>query len=180
MYKTTREEASKLLNLSTRSIDRYIKSWKLRSKKDWKLVYIHQDDIDNFLWNWASKQEIITSKEISIEKNISNEEKSILNNIYEDLKLQIKQKDEEIKILSLELWKTQEIIKNSISIIEFKKSQFLLEESKVSLSSQLDSIKKEIEEKDISLKQERKLNIFLITITIIIFVLLIVLWIIKI
>jgi predicted site-specific integrase-resolvase len=34
MYKLTRKEASELLNMSTRSIDRYIKSGKIRIKKD--------------------------------------------------------------------------------------------------------------------------------------------------
>ena len=64
MYKLTREEASNLLNISTRSIDRYIRSWKLRAKKDWKIVYIHQDDVDNFLWWNTSKQEILTKDEV--------------------------------------------------------------------------------------------------------------------
>jgi excisionase family DNA binding protein len=34
MYKLTRKEAADLLNISTRSIDRYIKSGKIRTKKD--------------------------------------------------------------------------------------------------------------------------------------------------
>lgn len=59
MYKITREEAAIKLNISTRSIDRYIRAWKLRSKKEWKIVYINEDDINNFLWIWTKKQEII-------------------------------------------------------------------------------------------------------------------------
>lgn len=59
MYQVTREEASSMLNLSTRSIDRYIRSGKLRSKKEGKIVYIHQEDIDNFLGKGPAKIEIL-------------------------------------------------------------------------------------------------------------------------
>lgn len=59
MYKLTRQEAAEELNISTRSIDRYIKSWKLRAKKQWKIVYIHSQDIENMLWKWKTKQEVI-------------------------------------------------------------------------------------------------------------------------
>jgi excisionase family DNA binding protein len=40
MYKYTRQEAADMLGISTRSVDRYIKSGKLRSKKDGKIVYV--------------------------------------------------------------------------------------------------------------------------------------------
>jgi excisionase family DNA binding protein len=40
MYKYTRQEAAELLGISTRSVDRYIKAGKLRSKKDGKIVYL--------------------------------------------------------------------------------------------------------------------------------------------
>ena len=45
MYKLTRKEAAELLNISTRSIDRYIKSGKIRTKKDWKVVCVNDEDI---------------------------------------------------------------------------------------------------------------------------------------
>jgi excisionase family DNA binding protein len=40
MYKYTRQEAAEMLNISTRSVDRYIKSGKLRSKKEGKIVFV--------------------------------------------------------------------------------------------------------------------------------------------
>jgi hypothetical protein len=74
----------------------------------------------------------------------------------------------------------EEILKNSISIVEFKKTQFLLEESKNSLNSELENLKKELQTKDSNLKEEKKLNYILILVSILLFIVLIVVWIIKI
>lgn len=186
MYNITREDASIKLNLSTRSIDRYIKSWKLRSKKDWKIVYIHQDDINNFLWLWEKKQVIIENKQEAMEKHPINE-KSLSNNknndfwiIFDKLKFEIKIKDDEIKELNKQIWKMEEVVKNSISLIEFKKNQFLLEESKNSLTSDISNLKKEIESKEKVLKEEKKLTLILIITTIILFIWLVIIFLIKI
>jgi cytoskeletal protein RodZ len=74
----------------------------------------------------------------------------------------------------------EEIVKNSISMLEFKKTQFLLEESKNSLNSDLENTKKELENKKIQLKEEKKLNYILIITTIILFIVLVLIWTIKI
>lgn len=180
MYKITRNKAAIMLNISTRSIDRYIRNWKLRSKKNGKIVYINEDDINNFLWIWNKKQEIITW---TIWKNkIANVIKDDINIsiIFDKLKDEINIKDEKIKVLSVQIWKMEEIIKNSISMIEFKKSQFLLEESKSNLISKLDIIKKDLDNKNFELQEEKKLNYILISLTIIIFIILIIIWFIKI
>lgn len=185
MYKITREEAANLLNISTRSVDRYIRAWKLRSKKDWKIVYIHQEDINNFLWIWEKKQEVIVStpKKEEIVSNASTnlvKENTNFLAIFENLRQEIRQKDEEIKQMSVKVWKMEEVVKNSISMIEFKKTQFLLEESKNSLSNELDSSKKELEKKSIELKEEKKLNYILTIILLILFIILVTIWLVKI
>ncbi|MBW7954413.1 helix-turn-helix domain-containing protein [Candidatus Gracilibacteria bacterium] len=186
MYNITREEASLKLNLSTRSIDRYIKSGKLRSKKDGKIVYIHQDDIDNFLGLGEKKQVIIEDK-INLMENQTINEKSLSNNknndfgvIFDKLKFEIKIKDDEIKELNKQIGKMEEVVKNSISLIEFKKNQFLLEESKNSLTSDVSNLKKEIEYSEKKLKEEKKLTLILIITTIILFLGLVIVFLVKI
>lgn len=189
MYKITREEAANMLGISTRSIDRYIKSWKLRSKKEWKIVYINEEDINNFLWIWNKKQEVIiwdvnvvkeSHEEVVVNKSLSKNIDNSFWEIFDKMRFEIKLKDEEIKDLSMKIWKMEEIVKNSISMIEFKKTQFLLEESKNSLNSDLENTKKELENKSQALKEEKKLNYILIIITVILFVVLVMIWVIKI
>ncbi len=187
MYKITREQASEELNMSTRSIDRYIRSGKLRSKKEWKIVYIHQSDIEKLQWK-NSHQEIIV-KDKNIKKTSSWFEKkeiipqshnSHLDQVYYDLKNELKEKDFEIKKLNIEIGKMQEIVKNSISLIDYKKSHFLLEESKSGLTIELEQIKKELEKKEGEIKEERKLNYIMITVTCILFFIILWIWFIKI
>jgi len=187
MYSKTREEARSLLGISTRSVDRYIRNSKLRSKKIWKIVYINENDINNFLWN--NKQEVILNNQISNIKEEIQETKAIsfekkenkdMLFIFESLKKEIKNKDEEIKDLSNKLGKMQELLSNSIPILDYKKEQFLIEESKTTLNSKITNLEKDLNLKDIILKTEKKNNYVLLWVIILLFILLFVLWFVKI
>ena len=185
MYKLTRQKAADKLNISTRSVDRYIKSWKLRSKKDWKIVYVHSSDIDNILGKWEKKQEVIIEnpKKNKESKDIvrNNDTASwTLNLIYKDLKKEIEKKDDIIRELSMRVWKTEEIAKNSISLMEYKKSQFLLEESKGYLNREIEDLEKDKEKLTNDLKYEKNSNILLIVFVIILLIIASIIWFIKI
>ncbi len=170
MYTLTRQEVADELWISTRSIDRYIKSWKLRSKKQWKIVYVNNKDVENLKSSWNNYQEVIVPKKKKMKEEIvikKNEKDSFwLESVYIDLREQIKEKDELIQKLSLSLWKSEEIIKNSISLIDYKKSQFLLEESKWYLSKEIESLQEEKEVLLKELKYEKSSNVILIIFTV--------------
>lgn len=69
IYSIGREDAAAQLGMSTRTIDRYIRKGKIRSRKVGKLVMLHKDDVDVLLNGGIQKDyEIIepeTKKEIS-------------------------------------------------------------------------------------------------------------------
>ncbi len=44
-YTFTRESAAERLQISTRTLDRHVKAGKIRSKKQGKVLYLHEDDI---------------------------------------------------------------------------------------------------------------------------------------
>lgn len=182
MYKHTRQEAADMLWISTRSIDRYVKSWKLRSKKDWKVVYINSSDLDNLISWWAVNQEVIVEKihsnnwferkpiySQSVQVDFPSTTKNALDEVYEDLRTEIKEKDLIIRELSVRVWRAEEIAKNSVSLIDFKKSQFLLEESKSSLTQSLLDLKNEKESLTWELKYQKTNNLILIISLIILF-----------
>lgn len=193
MYNLTREEASLILEISVRSVDRYIKSWKLRSKKDWKKVLINTEDVEilKSWWN-KNKQEIITpesnnksskispdinSKEIkNIEKVDNSNTNNALDNIYNDLKNEIDEKNNIITELSFKLWKLEEIAKNSITLAEHNKNQFLLEESKQEIEEQLSNKNKENIVLKKKFKDEKYANLILIIISLVLFVILAFVW----
>lgn len=173
MYKYTRQEAAEMLSISTRSVDRYIKAGKLRSKKDGKIVFVKWSDVELLIGWWKSTQEVIipksttTSTQTVATKEAHTESNTMLETVYTDMKSEIKQKDETILNLSQQLGRAEEIAKNSVSLIEFKKSQFLLEESKGYLNNEVDIIKTEKDKLETELKYEKTTNIILIVFVIV-------------
>lgn len=173
MYKHTRQEAADILWISTRSIDRYVKSWKLRAKKDGKIVYINSSDLENLSWESVNKQEVIVKetkvveprvipikKETSTE--ISTKNTSALDEIYLDLKKEIKDKDKIIWELSVRLWQAEEMVKNTVSLIDYKKSQFLLEESRSNLNQAIIDLESDKEDLEKELKYQKTNNIIML------------------
>lgn len=187
MYKLTRKEAADLLNISTRSVDRYIKSGKIRTKKDWKVVCVNEEDISRLKNNWDAIQEVILPSKK--ENNTNNDSDfvtdyipsdskslSVLDNIYDDLKKEIIKKDSVIQDLSIKLWRAEEMAKNSISLIEFKKSQFLLEEWKEFLSQEITDLKTEKNRLLKDLNYEKSTNSILMIFILILITLWIIIW----
>ncbi|MDD3793257.1 MAG: helix-turn-helix domain-containing protein [Candidatus Gracilibacteria bacterium] len=182
MYKHTRQEAADMLGISTRSIDRYVKAGKLRAKKDGKVVYINSSDLDNLNSSGSINQEIIVEKPITNtnfeRKPIYTESKEIefhgtfknaLDEVYEDLRNEIKEKDTIIRELSIRVGRAEEVAKNSVSLIDFKKSQFLLEESKTNLNQALVDLQSEKETITTELKYQKTNNLILLISLIVLF-----------
>lgn len=194
MYNLTRQDAADKLNISTRSIDRYIKSWKLRSKKDWKVVYVNTDDIENLAGSWEYQQEVIVEKKVNNYSNASFDNKDevktvslpddnvtwTLQTIYKDLKEEIQKKDQLIQNLAMRVWQAEEVAKNSVSLIDFKKSQYLLEESKEHLDKELSQLEKDKEILAKELKYEKTSNILLIIFVVILLAIAWTIWFMKI
>lgn len=193
MYKLTRQDAADKLNISTRSVDRYIKAGKLRSKKDWKVVYVNTDDIENIAWAWEYQHEVIIEKKVNNYSNMSNNEDEVkmvakpdenvsgtLQTIYKDLKEEIQKKDQLIQNLAMRVWQAEEVAKNSVSLIDFKKSQYLLEESKEHLDKELSQLEKDKEKLTKELKYEKTSNILLIIFVIVLLAIAWTIWFMKI
>ena len=187
MYTLTRQQVAEKLNISTRSVDRYIKSGKLRAKKEGKVVYINNNDVDNLNWKWNKNWEVImpnsnTQKDIENKNGVSIEtnQNIWLTEIYKDLKKEIEKKDEVIKELAIKVWRSEEIAKNSVSLIDFKKSQFLLEESKWHLSNKIVELKEKNERLKNDIKHEKITNILLIIFILILLTISWILWFTKI
>jgi len=189
VYNITRQQASEILWISTRSVDRYIKSWKIRAEKQWKVVMLNDEDIKNLSWESVKiKQKIIVSPEVeniekvvSIENNKSNSQWLVRKAEYEKIlatfdkmfngfREEIKEKDNKIQELSIELWRAREQKENSIDLMEYKKVQFLSEEAKKSLSNTLEKEKAEKEKLNKELKYEKTTNRLLIIFIVILFI----------
>ena len=171
MYNINRQQASSILNLSTRSIDRYIKSGKIRIKKEWKTILLNDDDVKNLNSNTKPVQDVISSMDVVSKKELVSSSGSDLvkkddydkilktfENIYSTFRSEIKEKDEKIEELSIKLWKALEQNNNKIDVMEYKKTQFLAEQSNKEFSKKLE---RELSEKQMlvgKLKYEKTTN----------------------
>jgi hypothetical protein len=93
------------------------------------------------------------------------------------MKKDIEKKDEIIQNLAHRVGKAEEIAKNSISINDFKKSQFLLEESKSVIASELDLAKKQKDTLQKKLNYEKQIKLLLLFLSIALFLTLFFVWI---
>lgn len=179
MYNLTRQQAADKLDISTRSIDRYIKAWKIRAKKIWKIVYVNENDINILTWETTNKQKIIINQEQNniqtINKEDFNQEEKVVvrkndydkiaasfEKVFTWLRQEIQKKDENIQNLSIKLGRMEEMLKNSVNIIDYKKSQFLLEESKNHLTKEMQDLEKQKQDLQKELKYEKTTNKLLI------------------
>jgi hypothetical protein len=108
------------------------------------------------------------------------EKNSSLHAIYEDLRNEIRKKDDVIQNLAIRLGQAEEIAKNSISMVEFKKSQFLLEESKGYLSQEVEVLKSDNQKLSKDLKYEKNTNTIMIFFLVALLALTGIIWFIKI
>ena len=76
-YWITRESAAKLLGISTRTIDRYIKSWKLSYKKVANKVLLAKEEIASLQEDYGAlhqeiSTEVVTQTELTTPKAVSS------------------------------------------------------------------------------------------------------------
>ena len=192
MYNIHRTEASEMLNISTRSLDRYIKSWKIRAKKTWKTVFINSEDIKNILWwnqdtakviitkagdfenkTWNTKEESTTG---IVKKSDYDKVSATFEKVFTSLRDDIKTKDEKIQELSIRLGRAEEVADSSISLVDHKKSQFLIEESKNYLNKEVSDVTNEKNKLSNELKYEKTTNKLLIAFVIILLIAVTIVW----
>ena len=170
-YTLTRQDAADLLEISVRSVDRYIKSWKIRSEKRWKSVYVNDNDVKNLHSNTEAtpiiidssnkkneeKKQQFSSKNISTKRDAENFDKitKTFENIYTDLRNQIEKKDKIIQEMSVEVGVSREQVRQSISVSEHNRSQMLLEESKTHIAKQMNNLSEEKKKLEKDLKDEK-------------------------
>ena len=196
MYNINRLEASEILWVSTRSIDRYIKSWKIRAEKKWKIILLNDSDIKTLSWAAPVKQKIIVTERIKsdiTELPVKTEQSNALvkkdeyekvlatfEKMFSGFREEIKDKDSKIQELAIKLWRAEEQKSNSVDMMEYKKVQFLSEETKKGLSNSLEKEKTEKEKTLKDLKYEKTTNKLLIAFIIILFIVAVTVFVIKI
>ena len=176
-----RYAAADSLAISTRTLDRYVKAGKIRSKKVGKKVFVHDGDLE-ILRNELGREVDDTARQEDVEilspkaedgeivffdeakKDTGFRRKPVLvdyQDLFEDAQKRIDEKDRVIRELSYRVGQAEAELKNSVSMIEFKKTSYLLEAAKTKGDEEKANAMKEVEAVTKRLESEKNITAIL-------------------
>jgi len=138
LYTATREEAANLLRVSTRTLDRYIRKGRLKSKvSPTRNILIHTEDLEKvaqslFLKKSArspkkrfskSQQKAKTVEVKTEEVKTENVEERVFRNLYEEANKDLKSKQEKLEAASFRVGQLEAQLKNSVPLLEHKQKE---------------------------------------------------------
>lgn len=180
-FSLDRYAAADSLAISTRTLDRYVKAGKLRSKKVGKKVFVHDGDLD-ILKNELGREVDDSARQEDVEfvkpkaedgeivffedakKDTGFRRKPVLvdyQDLFEDAQKRIDEKDRVIRELSYRVGQAEAELKNSVSMIEFKKTSYLLEAAKTKGDEEKAVAVKEVESIAKRLESEKTITAIL-------------------
>lgn len=150
VFTISREDASKMLGVSTRTVDRYIHSGKIRTKRDGKLIMLHKDDVTQVKGGWVQTDYEVLAPKPTLVPSIGYDPREAQNEILRTLETIIREKDALIQELTFKLGKLESDITNTVPKLEHKRAVIALEEANSSRMHDMEMIvqtKKEIEDR---------------------------------
>lgn len=186
-----RVDAAKRLGVSTRTIDRHIQAGRIRTRRIGKKMFLEEDDVEEVRLSDPSRREedyIVIMDDKNIESDLTLEWEILDRNhqtvlsrqnqmlpeflrLYDEAIANIAKKDDIIQDLSYRLGKSETELKNSIPLVEYKKTSFLLEsaKSKSDFDTETLSTKVQVLEKEISKRNSMILGITILFVLVIAF-----------
>ena len=128
----TRQDASSLLQVSLRTLDRYIRRKKIKTKREGKNLLILENDVLALIQDVPVEQEIYKdslgeslsdTREEKREYSLVSESATIIfKKLFEEAQRQIEKKEERIEMLNYKLGQMETKLKQSIPLLEHKQS----------------------------------------------------------
>lgn len=128
-YTTTRETASELLSVSTRTLDRYLKTGKLRSKSIKRKVFVHSDDLAKLSGRLRKKPKAkrrTVHADSAAEPAVTVEnapEEKVFRELYAEATTELKTKQEKLEAASFRVGQLETQLKNSVPLLEYKQKE---------------------------------------------------------
>lgn len=173
-YSITRESAASALWISTRTIDRYIKSWKLSYKKVANKVLLAKEEIDELkddfdVLHQEDSSEVVSTSNSWVTISNSSLERSVEEKV-DKFMLIIREKDAQIEdknktlfLLQQRIWELEEKLKTMVALPDYtrEKQEALIEKQK--LEEKIASLKEKI-------RAEKVKNIIFISISLLLII----------
>jgi len=136
LFTVTREDAADILAVSLRTLDRYLKKGKLKSKSDGRIVLIHSQSLADFTKKISvptkkspmkKKRKLLSRKEIpeaeTIEVSSGSVEEKVFRELYEEASKELRGKQEKLEAASFRVGQLEAQLKNSVPLLEHKKKE---------------------------------------------------------
>lgn len=164
-YNISREEASELLNISTRTLDRYIRRWKLSYRKVANRVLLAREELDKLKdeidvindvmhysevisnnWSsfsndedWNTQSHHLATSDIEDIKQVINSSFQGFLNVLKDKDTIINDKNNQIISMQWRIVELESRIRNSVALPDYtkEKENILLEKEKLSMENSL-------------------------------------------
>jgi excisionase family DNA binding protein len=159
-FTVDRRTASQLLNISERTLDRYIRSGRLDYKKIGRKVLLSEKALQK-LSNEMGQEEAITQVDI-VEKApkvettkmikvgdkdiFAKTENIVYKSLYEKATIEIEKKNDDLRMLNYKLGQIETQMKNTIPMIEFKKTEDSLSKIKQEHHLELEEKNRQLED----------------------------------
>lgn len=156
-----RNEASEILKVSTRTIDRYIRKYKIKPRKDGRKLLIKRTDlekvvgeklnqiIENKQKDLAKELKVDTPKKAEENKIVVRDikineikeknqklkvEQEIYKELYKEVKGELKEKQERLEAATYRVGQLEAQAKNMVPLLDFNQKERALEEAETAIS----------------------------------------------
>lgn len=138
VFTLTRDDASKMLGVSTRTVDRYIHSGKIRTKREGKVIMLHKEDVSQVKWGGVQTDYEVLAPKPTVVPSIGYDPREAQNEILRMLETVIRDKDQLIQELTFKLGRLESEMTNTVPRLEHKKAMIALEEANSSRLHDMD------------------------------------------
>ena len=169
-----RDEASTILKVSTRTLDRYIRKFRFKTRKDGRRVLIKREDVDKIIQDHigqfieqkrqhlenqigqtetAQNQSTIAVKDIKVESvKKAEKEEAVYQSLYHEVKKELKEKQERLDAATYRVGQLESQVKSMVPMLDYSRKEKELKEAKYTLEQ------KEIEKAEVMDRMEQKVR----------------------
>ena len=184
MYSLSREAAGKLLKVSVRTVDRYIKAKKMSTQVVDGRIWLNKEEVEGFIVDKGKvvrvdsvnmstsrmsidddvdkldnvevvNQDLVDNMSTKRERPRSLNQNETYKNLFLELKEEIKEKQDRLEIANYRVGQLEAQIRNSIPMLEYHREKYEIKKAEDELKNQLTESSNLIKRLSLSIKYEK-------------------------
>lgn len=149
VYSVSRDEAAVQLAVSTRTLDRWLKSGRLKSKADGRTVWVHAEELEKMVEKeqlkairrgkkaGTTKAAPRATRTQTSERNSQGGDELVYKKLFEEAASDIKAKQEKLEAAHFRVGQLEAQVQNSVPLLEYKQEKEDLVHTSAVLATEL-------------------------------------------